>query len=161
MAVERVGEVAFRDILPLLPLRGVLVFPYMTIPLEVGRDRSVSALEDAMMNERLIMLAAQKQARLNEPSPEDIYNVGTISEIKQLAKLPDGTIRILVEGIMRARIEEYTQEKPCYKVRVVRFEEPVDRTPEVEALMRSAINAFEQYVKLSKKIPPEILFSVA
>ncbi|HHY97785.1 MAG TPA: endopeptidase La [Firmicutes bacterium] len=160
MAIGQVGEASFRDVLPLLPLRGVLVFPYMTIPLEVGRDRSVGALEDAMMNERLIMLAAQKQARINEPAPSEIYEIGTISEIKQLAKLPDGTIRILVEGIMRARIEEYVQHDPCYKVRVARLEEEVEKTPEIEALMRTAINSFEQYVKLSKRIPPEILLSV-
>ncbi|NPV53357.1 MAG: endopeptidase La [Firmicutes bacterium] len=165
MATENVGEAGFKaqaqDTLPLLPLRGVLVFPYMTIPLEVGRDKSVSALEEAMMNDRLILLTAQKQARINEPTPNEIYRVGTISEIKQLAKLPDGTIRILVEGIVRARIEEYVQSEPCYKVRVTRLEEHEEKTPEIEALMRSTVSEFEQYVKLSKKIPPEILISVA
>ncbi|HHV62577.1 MAG TPA: endopeptidase La [Firmicutes bacterium] len=165
MATANVGEAELKaqaqDILPLLPLRGVLVFPYMTIPLEVGRDKSVSALEEAMMNDRLILLTAQKQARVNEPTPNEIYRVGTISEIKQLAKLPDGTIRILVEGIVRARIEEYVQSEPCYKVRVTRLEEHEEKTPEIEALMRSTVSEFEQYVKLSKKIPPEILISVA
>lgn len=161
MAGEKSGEREEGNVLPLLPLRGVIVFPYMTIPLDVGRDKSVSALEDAMMHERLILLAAQRQARTNEPAPEDINEVGTIAEIKQLARLPDGTIRILVEGISRAQIIEYLQETPFYKVRVSKVLEYEEVTPEVEALMRTTLEGFEQYVKLSKKIPPEILVSVA
>ncbi|HHY33665.1 MAG TPA: endopeptidase La [Firmicutes bacterium] len=149
-----------RDLVPLLPLRGVIVFPFMTVPLDVGRDRSVAALEDAMMNDRLILLAAQKQAKVNEPTPKEIYEVGTISEVKQLARYPDGTIRVLVEGVQRARIAEYTQVDPFYKVRIEPLEVSERMTKETEALMRSVLGYFESYVRVGKKIPTEVLASV-
>ncbi|MDI3281131.1 MAG: endopeptidase La [Bacillota bacterium] len=149
------------ELLPLLPLRGVIVFPYMVIPLDVGRERSVHALEAAMMSDRRILLAAQKQARTNEPTPDEIYSVGTVAEIKQLLKLPDGTIRILVEGLERRCIEEFLQLDPYYRVRARRVQEVEVHTPEVEALMRTTLAEFEEYIKLSKKIPPEVLASVA
>ncbi|HXL03463.1 MAG TPA: endopeptidase La [Bacillota bacterium] len=149
-----------REAVPLLPLRGVIVFPCMTVPLEVGRDRSVAALEDAMAGDRLVMLASQKQARVNEPAPCDIFTVGTLSEIRQLAKYPDGTIRVLVEGIERARILEYTKVEPFYKVRIQDLAAPERMTKELEALMRSALTYFESYIRLGKKIPAEILASV-
>lgn len=154
----RVG--LMREAVPLLPLRGVIVFPCMTVPLEVGRDKSVAALEDAMINNRLVMLASQKQARLNEPSPSDIFSIGTLSEIKQLAKYPDGTIRVLVEGIERAKILEYVQVEPFYMVKTQNLAMPEKMTKELEALMRSVLNYFESYIRLGKKVPAEILASV-
>jgi ATP-dependent Lon protease len=149
-----------REAVPLLPLRGVIVFPCMTVPLEVGRDRSVAAVEEAMIGNRLVMLASQKQARLNEPAPADIFTVGTLSEIRQMAKYPDGTIRVLVEGIERAKILEYSQAEPFYKVRIQDLASPERMTKELEALMRSVLTYFESYVRLGKKIPAEILSSV-
>lgn len=160
MPKEEAKAARARDIIPLLPLRGVIVFPYMTVPLDVGRDRSVAALEDAMMNDRLILLAAQKQARVNEPTPKEIYEVGTISELKQLARYPDGTIRVLVEGVERARVAEYVQADPFYKVRIEAMDTSERMTKETEALMRSVLGYFESYVKVGKKIPAEILASV-
>ncbi len=136
------------------------MFPYMTVPLDVGRERSVAALEDAMMNDRLILLVSQKQARLNDPAPKDVYDVGTLSEIKQLARYPDGTIRVLVEGIERGKIVEFTQVDPFYKVKIQPMDTSERMTKEIEALMRSVLGYFESYVRVGKKIPAEILGSV-
>ncbi|MBP2625912.1 MAG: ATP-dependent protease La [Firmicutes bacterium] len=147
-------------IIPLLPLRGVLVFPYMIIHLDVGREKSISALEEAMVHDRLIMLAAQKDAQNDMPTPEDIFNIGTVAEIKQLLKLPGGTIRVLVEGLHRAEIVNYKDLESYYQVEINEFDEPEDKTAEIEALTRTAIHQFEQWVKFSKKIPPETLVSV-
>ncbi|WP_346355715.1 endopeptidase La [Azotosporobacter soli] len=146
--------------IPLLPLRGILVFPYMIIHLDVGREKSISALEEAMVDDRMIMLAAQKDAQNDNPEPDDIFTVGTVAEIKQLLKLPGGTIRVLVEGLHRAEIVGYSDMEPYYQVEIREFEEPQGKTAEVEALTRTAVNQFEQWVKLSKKIPPETLVSV-
>jgi ATP-dependent Lon protease len=147
--------------LPLLPLRGVVVFPHTTLPLEVGRDKSVVALEEAMSCGKLIVLAAQKVAKVNEPSPDDIYTVGTVSAIKQLVRLPDGTIRVVVEGVERAVILEYVHSDPCYVVKVEPMPTVEVHDPELEALARNALREFEQFVKLSKKIPVEILLAIA
>ncbi|WP_093796816.1 endopeptidase La [Sporomusa acidovorans] len=149
-----------RRTIPLLPLRGILVFPYMIIHLDVGREKSISALEEAMVQDRLIMLASQKDAQNDTPQPEDIFSVGTVAEIKQLLKLPGGTIRVLVEGLHRGAIEEFISSEPYYQVQIREFSEVETKTPEIEALTRTAINQFEQWVKLSKKIPPETLVSV-
>ncbi|MDF2571130.1 MAG: lon1 [Sporomusa sp.] len=149
-----------RRTIPLLPLRGILVFPYMIIHLDVGREKSISALEEAMVQDRLIMLATQKDAQNDAPQPEDIFSVGTVAEIKQLLKLPGGTIRVLVEGLHRGKIEEFISFDPYYQVEICEFSEVEPKTPEIEALTRTAINQFEQWVKLSKKIPPETLVSV-
>jgi ATP-dependent Lon protease len=146
--------------IPLLPLRGILVFPYMIIHLDVGREKSISALEEAMVHDRLIMLATQKDAQNDQPTPEDIFSIGTVAEIKQLLKLPGGTIRVLVEGLHRAEIIKYENLDPYYQVEITEFDEPGGKTLEVEALTRTAIHQFEQWVKLSKKIPPETLVSV-
>lgn len=151
---------AVREGVPLLPLRGVIVFPCMTVPLEVGRDRSVAAVEEAMIGNRLVMLASQKQARLNEPTPADIFSIGTLAEIRQMARYPDGTIRVLVEGLERTRILEYTQAEPFYKVRVEDLRPFEPMTKELEALMRAALTYFESYVRLGKKVPAEILSSI-
>lgn len=146
--------------IPLLPLRGILVFPYMIIHLDVGREKSISALEEAMVQDRQIMLATQKEAQNDAPNPQDIFEFGTVAEIKQLLKLPGGTIRVLVEGLHRAKINNYADLSPFYKVEIEEFTEVEVKTPEIEALTRTAIHQFEQWVKLSKKIPPETLVSV-
>jgi ATP-dependent Lon protease len=146
--------------IPLLPLRGILVFPYMIIHLDVGREKSINALEEAMVHDRFIMLATQKDAQNDAPNPEDIFTFGTVAEVKQLLKLPGGTIRVLVEGLHRAEIIKYTDFENFYQVEIKEFDEPESRTLEIEALTRTAIAQFEQWVKLSKKIPPETLVSV-
>jgi ATP-dependent Lon protease len=146
--------------IPLLPLRGILVFPYMIIHLDVGREKSISALEEAMVQDRLVMLATQKDAQNDNPEPEDIFTTGTVAEVKQLLKLPGGTIRVLVEGMHRAKIEGFASASPFYLAEVQEFSQDQVRTPEIEALTRTVINQFEQWVKLSKKIPPETLVSV-
>lgn len=132
----------------------------MIIHLDVGREKSISALEEAMVQDRLIMLATQKDAQNDTPQPEDIFSVGTVAEIKQLLKLPGGTIRVLVEGLHRGEIEEFISFDPYYQVQIREFADVEPKTPETEALTRTAINQFEQWVKLSKKIPPETLVSV-
>ena len=147
------------EILPLLPLRGMVVFPYVVEPLDVGREKSIGAIEEAMVHDRLIVLVAQKEAKVNEPAPDQIYSIGVIAEIKQLVKLPEA-IRVLVEGIARVRIKGFIQEEPYYRVQVQRLREDSAGTTEIEALMRNVVNQFEQYVKLSKNTPPEVLLSI-
>ncbi|SHI98327.1 endopeptidase La [Desulfofundulus thermosubterraneus] len=147
-------------ILPLLPLRGILVFPYMVIHLDVGREKSVQAIEQAMMNDRIIFLATQKEAQTDDPGVDDIYRIGSVAEVKQLLKLPGGTIRVLVEGLARGHIRRYLAHEPFFKVEVEQYNEDFIKTPEIEALMRSLVYQFEQYVKLSKRIPPETVVSV-
>ena len=148
-------------ILPLLPLRGVLVFPHMVLHLDVGRERSVGALDEAMIQDNKILLVAQKEARIDEPGQEDIYQMGTVARIKQMLKLPGGTIRVLVEGLSRAKIIQYTAEDPFFKVEVEEMVDDDTKNSEIEALMRSVLYQFEQYIKLSKKIPPETLVTVS
>jgi ATP-dependent Lon protease len=132
----------------------------MIIHLDVGREKSISALEESMVQDRLIMLATQKDAQNDKPTPEDIFTTGSIAEIKQLLKLPGGTIRVLVEGLHRAEIVGYEAEDPYFRVEVEEFDDVEPKTPEIEALTRTVIHQFEQWVKLSKKIPPETLVSV-
>ena len=142
---------------PVLPLRDVVVYPHMVIPLFVGRDKSIKALEAAMAGSKQILLVAQKSAALDDPQVDDIYRVGTLSSILQLLKLPDGTIKVLVEGMERARIVQFIGVQDYLTAEVVTFSPtPVDER-EIEALTRSVLSHFEQYVKLNKKIPPEIL----
>ena len=146
--------------MPLLPLRGVMVFPYMIIHLDVGREKSIAALEKAMVQDRLIMLSTQKDANTDKPEPDDIFNVGTVAEVKQLLKLPGGTIRVLVEGLYRAEIVEYISEEPYYEVEINEFKDAEEKPTDVEALTRAVVSQFENWVKLSKKIPPETMVSV-
>ena len=148
-------------IMPLLPLRGVLVFPNMVLHLDVGREPSVKSLEEAMIKDNKILLVAQKEARIDDPKPEDIYKMGTIAQVKQMLKLPGGTIRVLVEGLYRARIAKYVDMEPFFRVEIEEIEEEQEKNSEVEALMRSVLFQFEQYIKLSKKIPPETLVTVS
>ena len=149
--------------MPLLPLRGVMVFPYMIIHLDVGREKSIAALEKAMVQDRLIMLSTQKDANTDKPEPDDIFTVGTVAEVKQLLKLPGGTIRVLVEGLYRAEIVEYVSKDPFYEVAISEFkdlEDSLEKAADVEALSRAVVSQFENWVKLSKKIPPETMLSV-
>ena len=147
-------------VIPLLPLRGLLVFPYMVIHLDVGREKSVSAIDEAMLHDRELFLVTQREAQTDEPREDDIYQVGTIAEIKQLLKLPGGTFRVLVEGLRRARIKQYVSSEPFIQVVVEEFEESYEKTPEIEAMMRTVVNQFEEYVKTGKKIPPETAVSI-
>ncbi|MBY0277097.1 endopeptidase La [Candidatus Binatia bacterium] len=146
---------------PLLPLRDIIVFPHMVVPLFVGRQKSIRALEEAMNKQKFILLAAQKDAKTNEPSEGDIYNVGTLGTVVQLLRLPDGTVKVLVEGKKRARIARYVPNQEFFLVDVEEIEESSEATTEVEALIRSVNSTFENYVKLNKKIPPEMIMSVA
>ncbi|MBM7615205.1 endopeptidase La [Alkaliphilus hydrothermalis] len=149
--------------LPMIPLRGLTVFPYMVLHFDVGREKSVNALEEAMVNDQLIFLSAQKEAEVNDPSPDDFYQVGTISKIKQMLKLPGDTIRVLIEGINRARIKEIKQEGPYLLVEVEEEANPSELVgdKDVEALMRSVLDGFEQYIDLSNKVSGEILMTVS
>jgi len=160
-AAEKILEDELKMELPLLPLRGVIVFPYVIIHLDVGREKSVSALEEAMVNNRLIVLAAQHQAKTDDPEPKDIYRLGTLAEVKQLLKLPDGTIRVLVEGLSRVKVCAFIQNDPHYRVKVEKVDEIGERSAETEALMRSTLFQFEQYIKASKRVQPEVLASVS
>jgi len=151
------------QVMPVLPLRDVVVYPYMVIPLFVGREKSILALESAMEDNKRILLAAQKNASQDEPEAEDLYKVGTIANILQLLKLPDGTIKVLVEGSERARILHLMGQEEFFKAQISKIES-IDTgldAREAEVLMRSVMAQFDQYVKLSKKVPPEILSSLA
>lgn len=145
---------------PLLPLRGVLVFPSMIIPLEVGRDKSVSALDEAMIHDRLLILATQRETKQDDPGPDDIYGVGTLVEVKQVVKLPGGTLKVVVEGLARTKILNYVSDNPHFRVLAEEIRENAEKTRETEALMRSVIQQYEQYIKIGKKIPPEALVTV-
>ena len=147
--------------MPVLPLRDVVVYPHMVIPLFVGREKSIQALEAAMENDKQILLVAQKSAADDDPSVEDLYRIGTISSILQLLKLPDGTVKVLVEGNRRARIVTFMGEQEYFTAQIKQYEEATIDERESEVLVRSLTNQFDQYVKLNKKIPPEILTSLS
>jgi ATP-dependent Lon protease len=148
-------------VIPLLPLRDIVVFPHMVVPLFVGRPRSIKALEEAVSGDRELLLAAQRQATKDEPSQEDIYGVGTLGSIIQLLRLPDGTVKVLVEGKARVRIAEFVHSDPFFACRMEPLPELETRSVELDALVRSIQTTFEKYVKLNKKVPPEMLNSVA
>ncbi len=148
-------------LVPLLPLRDIIVFPHMVVPLFVGREKSISALEEAMGKEKDVLLAAQVNAKTNDPRDEDIYKVGTLGTIIQLLRLPDGTVKVLIEGKRRARIKRFVPNPAFFLVEVEEIVENREISVEVEALMRGIKVAFESYVKLNKRIPPEMLTSVA
>jgi len=147
--------------IPLLPLRDVVVFPHMVIPLFVGRPKSIKALETAMESGKSIVLVAQKSAAKDDPAPEDLYRIGSIANILQMLKLPDGTVKVLVEGAQRARLHEIVDLKTHYAVAVTPVAPDTATDHETEAMRRTMIQQFDQYVKLNKKIPPEILTSLA
>ena len=147
--------------LPLLPLRGMMVFPYMMIHLDVGRERSMAALEQAMVEDREIVLTAQIDAEVDSPVLEDLYKVGTVAEIRQLIKMPGDTVRVLVEGKYRAVVRDYRETEHYAEVDIEECKDAIDTSMDMEALNRAVVHQFEEWVKLSKKIPPETLVSVA
>ncbi|WP_025849658.1 endopeptidase La [Paenibacillus ehimensis] len=147
--------------LPLLPLRGLLVYPSMVLHLDVGREKSVRALEKAMVEDSMILLCSQSEVNIEEPKTEDIYRIGTISKVRQMLKLPNGTIRVLVEGVVRAEIAEFLVNDEYYEVHVRELPEQETSDPEIDALMRTVLNQFEHYINLSKKVTPETLAAVS
>src|SRR5690348_9291866 len=148
-------------VVPLLPLRELIVFPHEVYPIFVGRQKSIKALEASESSKRPILLAAQKDARISDPGPDDIYNVGTLGVVVQLLRLPDGTVKALLEGKKRARVVRYVSQDDYFQVEAEEIEEGCERTTEVEALMRSVNTTFDNYVRLNKKIPPEMVTSIA
>jgi len=148
------------DMYPVLPLRDIVVFPNMIVPLFVGRDKSVRALEDVMKDDKQVLLVAQKNAAQDDPSANDIYKVGTVSTVLQLLKLPDGTVKVLVEGVQRAKITSFADNEDFFLAEGELINEDESPTEELEALSRSVVSQFEQYIKLNKKILPEVLVSL-
>ena len=148
------------DVYPVLPLRDIVVFPHMIVPLFVGRDKSVRALEDVMQDDKQVLLLAQKNAAEDDPTVDDIYDVGTVATVLQLLKLPDGTVKVLVEGGQRARVTGYIENDKFFEAQAKLLDEPESDNQELEALSRSVVTQFDQYIKLNKKIPPEALVSI-
>jgi len=153
-------EITQRVEMPVLALRDVVVYPHMVIPLFVGREKSIRCLDAAMANDKQIFLVAQKDAGVDEPEQDDIYNVGTIATILQLLKLPDGTVKVLVEGNVRGKVSGLSKTEPYFAAEVEQVADEVIAESEQEVLIRSAVSQFEGYVKLNKKIPPEVLTSL-
>ncbi len=148
------------SVFPVLPLRDIVVFPHMIVPLFVGREKSVRALEEVMGDDKQILLVAQKNAAQDDPGPEDIHRVGTVGTVLQLLKLPDDTVKVLVEGGRRARISDFTDRTEFFEAHATVLDEPPADTAEVEALARTVASEFEQYVKLNKKVPAEVVVSI-
>ncbi|KOP64475.1 DNA-binding protein [Bacillus sp. FJAT-18019] len=146
---------------PLLPLRGLLVYPSMVLHLDVGREKSVKALEKAMVEDNLILLCSQSEVNIEEPTQDDIFRIGTVANVRQMLKLPNGTIRVLVEGMERAEVIEYTDQEEYYEVIARELPEEENHDPEVSALMRTVLSQFENYINLSKKVTPETLAAVS
>src|SRR5215204_6407402 len=153
-------ETARAALYPVLPLRDIVVFPHMIVPLFVGREKSVRALEDVMKDDKQILLVTQKNAAQDDPSTSDIFTVGTIGTVLQLLKLPDGTVKVLVEGGQRARILRFAENDAFFQAHAEVIGEKPGQHQEIEALARTVVAQFEQYIKLNKKIPPEVLVSI-
>src|SRR5580704_2482247 len=153
-------EAARGALYPVLPLRDIVVFPHMIVPLFVGREKSVRALEDVMKDDKQILLVTQKNAAQDDPATSDIYTVGTVGTVLQLLKLPDGTVKVLVEGGQRARIVEFADNPQFFQAIAETIPENAGEQQETEALARTVVTQFEQYIKLNKKIPPEVLVSI-
>ncbi|MDP2752402.1 MAG: LON peptidase substrate-binding domain-containing protein, partial [Rhodocyclaceae bacterium] len=147
--------------LPLLPLRDVVVFPHMVIPLFVGRPKSIKGLELALETGKSVLLVTQKSATEEKPELGGLYSVGCIANVLQMLKLPDGTVKILVEGTQRAKIEQVTESKSVFLARITPIAPTERANHEIEALRRAILAQFDQYIKLNKKIPPEILASLS
>src|SRR5215475_14234773 len=145
---------------PVLPLRDIVVFPGMIVPLFVGREKSVKALEEVMKDDKQILLIAQKNATQDDPGPDDIYDIGTLGTVLQLLKLPDDTVKVLVEGGKRVRIGEYTDRADFFEARATEMEEQAGDAAELQAAARTVVSEFENYVKLNKKVPPEVVVSI-
>jgi ATP-dependent Lon protease len=146
--------------LPVLPLRDIVVFPHMVVPLFVGRDKSVRALDEVMRGDKQILLATQKNSSDDDPAPSAIYDVGVVATVLQLLKLPDGTVKVLVEGKGRAAVSKFTGQTDYYEAEIVEIEDEAGESHEAEALSRAVVEQFENYVKLNKKVPPEALSSI-
>src|SRR5579872_2931374 len=140
---------------PVLPLRDIVVFPHMVVPLFVGREKSVRALEEVMRGDKLILLATQRDRDQDDPAPGDIYEVGVLANVLQLLKLPDGTVKVLVEGKSRAAIKRFTAKDAYYEAEAYILDTPLAEGPDTEAFVRAVSEQFENYIKLNKKIPPE------
>jgi ATP-dependent Lon protease len=153
-------EISSGALYPVLPLRDIVVFPHMIVPLFVGREKSVRALEDVMKDDKQILLLTQKNAAQDDPTSADIYSVGTIGTVLQLLKLPDGTVKVLVEGGQRARVQRFAENEAFFQAYAEVIAEKAGEQQELEALARTAVSQFEQYIKLNKKIPPEVLVSI-
>ncbi len=161
---KKVNEYEETDgVMPMITLRGLLVFPYMVLHFDIGREKSISALEKAMMMNQTVFLSAQISAETDLPTRDDFYRVGTIAKIKQMLRLPGDTIRVLVEGISRGRIEEFIFEVPYFKCRIKAISEQEfdDIPPKIEALMRAVLSSFEEYISYSPRISQEVYPSVA
>src|SRR5437667_9204344 len=148
------------SLFPVLPLRDIVVFPHMIVPLFVGREKSVRPLEDVMKDDKQILLVTQKNAAQDDPTTADIYAVGTVGTVLQLLKLPDGTVKVLVEGGQRARITRFADNDQFFQAFAETIGEKAGEQQETEALARTVVQQFEQYIKLNKKIPPEVLVSI-
>ena len=142
---------------PVLPLRDIVVFPHMIAPLFVGRKKSILALEEVMRSDTFILLVTQKNASDDDPATEAIYEVGTLASVLQLLKLPDGTVKVLLEGIQRAKVVKYTDRSEYYEAEAVALGDTMGERVEAKALARSVTNDFESYAKLNKRVPPEVV----
>lgn len=162
MAKEGDNMAEKRYVLPMIPLRGLTIFPYMVLHFDIGREKSIKALEEAFMRNQLVFVTTQKDPEIEDPSVDDVYKVGTITKVKQILKLPGELIRVLVEGISRGKIQQVLREDEFFEVEVVEKEEQkeIEKTPELEALMRSVISAFEEYVNMTSRLPIDSLYSV-
>ncbi|MEO6323952.1 MAG: endopeptidase La, partial [Thermoanaerobaculia bacterium] len=159
-----IEPVAIPDILPVLPLKDVVLFPYVIVPLSVSREKSIAAVDSALSEQRILLLVAQRDASIEEPSPADLYDVGTAAAVMRMLKLPDGRIRLLVQGLARVRVESFLKESPSLRAKVTRIVEPEATSPatdEVEALVRSVKEALEKTVALGKSISPEVMLVAA
>ena len=161
--IEKEEYEGHKEVMPMIPLRGLSIFPYMVLHFDIGREKSISALEKAMMMNQTVFLSAQINAETDLPTRDDFYQVGTIAKIKQMLRLPGDTIRVLVEGVSRGRIEEFIFEVPYFKCRVTAIEEGEYESipPRVVALMRTVLSSFEEYINYSPRISQEVFPSVA
>lgn len=159
--INKENQIPQNGIYPVLALRDIVLFPHIVAPLFVGRDKSVAALENAVQNNKKVLLVAQKDSMMDAPYAGDLYRVGTIATVLQLLKLPDGTVKILVEGTHRARVLDWTQNNQFFEAHAEIIEEKIERTDEIEALKRSVAEQFENYVRLNKRIEPEVLMAIA
>ena len=158
---SKAGAPKGEELVPVLPLRDIVVFPHMIVPLFVGREKSIRALEEVMRSDKLILLATQKNAGDDDPDPADIFDIGTLATVLQLLKLPDGTVKVLVEGTSRASVRRFTDRAEFYEAYAERIDDELGDKVEVEALARSVVSEFENYVKLNKKVSPEVIGAVS
>src|SRR6516165_9196499 len=161
---DRDPDLPIPDILPVLPLKDVVVFPFIILPLSVSREKSITAVDAALAEQRIIMLVAQRDAQSETPHPEELFQVGTVAAIMRMLKLPDGRIRLLVQGLTRARVDSFLAEEPYLKAKITRLEErdvPKELPPEQEALVRSVKQNLEKSVSLGKNISPEVMVIAA